>query len=94
MIERLSRHTKVLEIVGDIIKVRGENVGYGDLAVIENFNGEESLAQVVHLDQDEVSLQVFSGGRGLSTRALVRFLGHPMQVVYSSNILVSWLLFN
>jgi V/A-type H+-transporting ATPase subunit B len=87
MIEKLERHTRILEIVGDIIKVKGENVAYGDLAVVTNIDGRESFAQVVQLDYDEVSLQVFSGGRGLSTRATIRFLGHPMKVTYSSNIL-------
>ena len=87
MIEKFERHTRILEIVGDIIKVRGDNVAYGDLAVVENIDGDESLAQVIQLDRDEVALQVFTGGRGLSTKARVRFLGHPMQVAYSSNIL-------
>ena len=87
MIEKFERHTRVLEIVGDILKVRASDVAYGDLAVVENNNGEQSLAQVIQLDHDVVALQVFTGGRGLSTKALVRFLGHPMQVAYSSNIL-------
>ena len=46
-----------------------------------------STARVVSLDQDVVSLQVFTGGKGLSTRAKVRFLGVPLQVTYSDNIL-------
>ena len=42
-----------------------------------------SLAQVIRLDGDRVSLQVFAGSRGISTDAKVRFLGHPMQVPFS-----------
>ncbi len=87
MREVLQRHTRIQEIVGDIVKVKAGGVGYGDLAVIENYDAEQSLAQVIHLDRDLVSLQVFSGGRGISTQANVRFLGHPMQVTYSPNIL-------
>jgi V/A-type H+-transporting ATPase subunit B len=83
----LVRHTKVLAIVGDILKVRAKNVGFGDLAVVENWDGEESLAQVVQLQGEEVSLQIFAGGKGLSTDSRVRFLGHPTRVVYSPNIL-------
>jgi len=87
MKEVLQRHTRIQEIVGDIVKVKASGVGYGDLAVIENYDAEQSLAQVIHLDRDLVSLQVFSGGRGISTQANVRFLGHPMLVTYSPNIL-------
>jgi V/A-type H+-transporting ATPase subunit B len=87
MLADLAYHTGVLEIVGDILKVRATGVGFGDLAIVENWDGEESLAQVVTLDGDRVSLQVFAGGKGLSTSARVRFLGHPMRVTYSPNIL-------
>ena len=54
---------------------------------MENVGGETSLAKVIELDGDVVSLQVFAGGKGLSTDAAVRFLGHPLDVVYSENIL-------
>ena len=87
MFDDLIRYTRVLAIVGDILKVRAENVGFGDLALVENWDGEESLAQVIQLEGDAVSLQVFAGGRGISTDAKVRFFGHPMQVTYSPNIL-------
>ena len=87
MIPDLVRHTEVLGIVGDILKVRASGVGFGDLAVVENWDQRRSLGQVIELERDVVSLQVFSGGKGLSTRAKVRFLGHPTQVTYSPNIL-------
>ena len=87
MLQDLTYYTDVLGIVGDILRVRARNVGFGDLAVVENWNGETSLAQVIELQDDSVSLQVFTGGKGLSTEARVRFLGHPFQVPYSSNIL-------
>ena len=44
---------------------------------------QSSLAEVIRLDEDRVSLQVFAGGRGVSTGDEVRFLGHPMQVSFS-----------
>jgi V/A-type H+-transporting ATPase subunit B len=87
MFDDLTRHTRVLAIVGDILKVRAKNVAFGDLALVENWDGEESLAQVIQLEGDEVSLQVFTGGRGISTEAKVLFFGHAMQVTYSPNIL-------
>lgn len=83
----LTRYTRVLQIVGDIMRVRAEKVPLGDVAVVENVNGEQSLTRVVELDRDVVSLQVFAGTKGLSTGAAVRFLGHPMGVTYSPNIL-------
>ncbi len=87
IIQNLIRHIRLLEIVGDLIRVKAEGVAFGDLAVVENIDGELSLAKVVDLDRDIVSLQVFSGGKGLSTDAKVTFLGRPLDVVYSDNIL-------
>ena len=87
MFDQLTHYTDVLAIVGDILTIRAEGVGFGDLAVVENWDGSTSLAQVNELQDDRVSLQVFTGGKGLSTQARVRFLGHPFQVPYSANIL-------
>jgi len=87
MFPELTRHTRVLEIVGDTIRVKAEGAAFGDLAIVENVDGETSQAKVVALDRDIVSLQVFAGGKGLSTDAVVRFLGHPPNVTFSDNIL-------
>ncbi len=69
MLDALVRHTSVLEIVGDIIRVRAKDVALGDLAVVENTDGTVSNASVVELDRDITSLQVFAGGKGISTDA-------------------------
>ncbi len=87
MIKDLLRYTKVISIVGDILTIRAADVGLGDLALVENWDGELSLAQVIEIQREDVSLQVFAGGKGLSTEAKVRFLGHPAQVTYSPNIM-------
>jgi len=87
MLGELVRHTRLLEIVGDMIRVEARGVALGDVAIVENPDGETSLARIVGLDHDVVSLQVFAGGKGLSTAATVRFLGHRLEVIYSSNIL-------
>lgn len=87
MIKSLCRYTKVISIVGDILQIRADGVGLGDLAIVENYDGEQSLAQVIEIHRDEVSLQVFSGGKGISTDARVRFLDHPTQVIFSDNVL-------
>ena len=87
MISDLSYHIRVLDIVGDIIRVRASEVALGDVAYVENTDGQTSLARVVEMDRDLVSLQVFAGAKGLSTSARVRFLGHALEVTYSENIL-------
>lgn len=86
-LQDLVRYTGVTAIVGDILKIRAQGVGLGDIALVETRNGDQSLAQTIQLTEDEASLQVFGGGKGLSTQATVRFLGHPTQVTYSPNIL-------
>ncbi len=94
MSQSLARYSRILEIVGDILKVRvpadssgGARIAYDDLALVEDVGGFTSLARVIKLDRDVVALQVFSGTKGLSTRASVRFFGHAMRVTYSRNIL-------
>ena len=83
----LLRYTRATAIVGDIMRIRAREVGLGEMALVELPDGEQSLAQVIQLEGDEASLQVFGGGKGLSTEATVRFLGHPTQVTYSPYIL-------
>ncbi len=87
MIRDLLLHTKVISIVGDILTIRAEDVGLGELAMVESEDGESSLAQVVEIQREEVSLQVFSGGKGLSIQSKVYFLGRSVQVTYSPNII-------
>jgi len=79
-------YSKIESITGSVITVRAQDIRYGDLAEVETAFGV-SLAEVNRLDGDMVSLQVFAGGRGISTGDSVRFLGHPMQVSFSENLL-------
>jgi V/A-type H+/Na+-transporting ATPase subunit B len=79
-------YNKIKNIAGNVITVDASEVRYGDLAVVTSSHGE-SLAEVIRLDGDSVSLQVFSGGRGISTGDEVRFLGHAMQVSFSDNLM-------
>jgi V/A-type H+/Na+-transporting ATPase subunit B len=78
--------TKILSIVGNVLSVRAEGVAYEELAQIKASYGV-SLAQVIKLDKDLVYLQAFQGSRGISTGDEVVFLGHPMKVGFSSNLL-------
>ena len=94
MPQSLLRYTNILSIVGDLIRVHVPNLtegnaaaNYGDLALIEQ-NGEPySMAQIIKIDHEEVSLQVFAGTKGLATSASVCFLGQPMKTTYSPNVL-------
>jgi V/A-type H+-transporting ATPase subunit B len=83
----IKTYTRITNIIGDIAEVEAENVSYGELAQITNANGEISLAQVIRMDRNRVSLQVFAGAKGLSQNSKIRFLGHPMQVKYSDQLL-------
>ena len=71
---------------GSVVTLRAEGVRYHELAEIQSRN-VTSLAQVIKVDGDNVSLQVFAGARGIATDARVRFLGHPMQVPFSDKLL-------
>jgi V/A-type H+-transporting ATPase subunit B len=79
-------YSKIESITGSVITVRAEDIRYGDLAEVDTVFGT-SLAEVNRLEGDLVSLQVFAGGRGISTGDTVRFLGHPMQVSFSENLM-------
>ena len=84
---RLLRHTQVVDIVGDLIRVRAPGVALGETAVVDNVDGESSVGVVVELDGELASLQVFGGGIGISSEARVRFLGHALRATCSKNIL-------
>jgi V/A-type H+-transporting ATPase subunit B len=79
-------YSKIESITGSVITVRAEDVRYGDLAEVDTAFGT-SLAEINRIEDDLVSLQVFAGGRGISTGDTVRFLGHPMEVSFSENLL-------
>lgn len=79
-------YTKIESISGSVITVRAKDIKNGDLAVVSSSHGD-SLANVIRLRDDLVSLQVFEGGRGVSTGDEVRFLGHPMKISFTDNLL-------
>ena len=74
--------TKIESIVGNVVTVKSEGVRYGDIAMVG-----DSFATVIKLDKDIVSLQVFAGGQGVSTTDPVKFLGRPMIVSFSDDLL-------
>jgi len=88
-----TRYSGITSIVGDIVNLKIGDLSAmsipprnRDLALIEQDGTTFSLAQIIKLSDDLVSLQVFSGTKGLSNGASVRFLGEPMQATYSDNV--------
>ena len=79
-------YSRIESITGNVITVKADNVRYGELAEIETRVGK-SLAEVNKIDGEVGSLQVFAGGRGISTGDHVKFLGHRMEVSFSENLL-------
>ena len=79
-------YSKIESITGNVITVKADNVKNDDLAEVSSAHGK-SLARVIKLDHDVVSLQVFAGAKGVSTGDEVRFLGYPMRISCSENLL-------
>ncbi len=77
---------RIIQISGNVITLEAENVQNGELAEVRS-GSRSSLAQVIRLDGARVSLQVFSGARGVSTDSEVRFLGRQMQVSATNDLL-------
>lgn len=76
-------YDEITGIAGSVATVKAAGIGYDELAVITTGFGP-SLAQVIRLEGDEVSLQIFAGTEGISTGDRVRFFGRPMQVPFNS----------
>ncbi len=77
---------RIIQISGNVITIEAENVANGELAEVRSDRGV-SLAQVIRLNNNRVSLQVFAGSRGIATDSEVRFLGQPMRVAASEALL-------
>jgi len=79
-------YDEIVRIAGNVVTVIADGVGYEELAVVTSKHGT-SMAQVVHIQGDRVSLQVFGGTQGVSTDDRVRFLGKSMDVPFSDDLL-------
>lgn len=76
----------ILKIAGTVVTVRAPGVGFDELAVITTAHGA-SLGQVIRLEDDEVSLQVFGGTEGVSTSDKIHFLGESFQLPFTDDLL-------
>jgi V/A-type H+-transporting ATPase subunit B len=77
---------KIDALSGSFATLRAEGVKYNEIAEVESRAGI-SLAQVIKLDGENVTLQIFAGARGVDTSAKVRFLGETMKVPFSDALL-------
>ena len=79
-------YDEISKIAGNVVTVKAQGIGYDELAVIASSHGS-SLAQVIRLEDDQVSLQIFGGTEGTSNADKIRFLGHSFQVPFSDSLL-------
>ena len=79
-------YNRIESITGNVITVRAKGIRNNELATVSTRFGK-SLAEVNKIEGDLVSLQVFAGGKGVSTGDEVRFLGHEMQISFSEGLL-------
>ncbi len=79
-------YDEIQRISGNVVTVKAANVGYDELAMISS-DHSQSLAQVISLEGSDVSLQVFAGTQGISSKDQVHMLHHPMQVPFTEDLL-------
>jgi len=79
-------YDEISQIAGNVVTVKAQGIGYDELAVIATDHGS-SLAQVIRLEDDQVSLQIFGGTEGVSTGDKIRFLGQSFKVPFSDALL-------
>lgn len=79
-------YDEIVKIAGTVVTVKAEGIGFDELAVLDTANGA-SLGQVIRLEDDLVSLQVFGGTDGVSTGDKIRFLSRPFEVPFSDDLL-------
>ncbi|HJC05157.1 MAG TPA: V-type ATP synthase subunit B [Candidatus Enterocloster excrementipullorum] len=79
-------YNRIESITGNVITVRAKGIRNNELATVNTRFGK-SLAEVNKIEGDLVSLQVFAGGKGVSTGDEVRFLGQEMRVSFSDDLL-------
>jgi len=79
-------YDEISQIAGNVVTVKARGIGYDELAIITT-QDSSSLAQVIRLEDDQVSLQIFAGTEGVSTGDKIRFLGHSFKVPFGDALL-------
>lgn len=80
-------YDRILDIRGNLIAVRAQGVGLGELAYIHRSTGQRTFASVLSIDNDKIILQAFENTRGISTGDKVTFLGKLVEATYGPSLL-------
>lgn len=80
-------YDRINDMRGNLITVRAKGVSLGELARIDIGNGLSTLASVLRIDGELVTLQVFQNTRGISTGDKVAFLRRQMQATYGDALM-------
>jgi V/A-type H+-transporting ATPase subunit B len=85
----LKEYKTVFEISGPLMMVEGvEDAKFGHIVDIELGDGSMRHGQILQVEGDKVMVQVFEGTSGINiSQTTVRFLGKPMELGVSPDIL-------
>lgn len=85
----IKEYKTIQEIASPLMIVKNvEGVTYDELAEIELPNGEVRLCKVLEVEDDHAVVQLFESAQGINlAQSKVRFLGHPLQLGVSEDML-------
>ncbi len=80
-------HDRINNMRGNLITVTSKEAVLGELARVEKRDGTKTLASVLRFEEDQVTLQVFGGTRGIFTGDKVIFLKKEMTATFGDHLL-------
>ena len=85
----IKEYKTIQEIASPLMIVKNvEGVTYDELAEIELPNGEVRRCKVLEVEDDHAVVQLFESAQGINlAQSKVRFLGHPLQLGVSEDML-------
>ena len=85
----IREYQTISEIASPLMMVKNvEGVTFDELAEIELPNGEKRRCKVLEVDGDVAVVQLFESAQGINLAgSKVRFLGHPLQLGVSEDML-------
>lgn len=85
----IKEYKTISEISGPLMLVKGvTRASYDELGEIELPNGEIRRCKVLEVDGTDVLVQLFESSAGINlAQSKVRFLGHPLQLAVSDDML-------
>ena len=85
----IKEYKTIREIASPLMVVQQvEGVTYDELGELELQNGERRRCKVLEVDGDTAVVQLFESAQGINlAQTKVRFLGHPLQLGVSEDML-------